>query len=277
MDVHPGDLARAAQLLAHDRAQGPVRLLVALAAELHAARVCVLAAAQHLLQAPGPVLLGEGEQPRAARHLALLVELLRVDRRVEVVVVRVRNVLLGVAQEVAIQVHVALVHPAQPGEAPGVEGVDQQQAGVRRQLQAVDLLAQQAMLERGAREPLHAVDARAHHQQSLGGLGTQVGDVEGELLLVGAAQAERVGGESGAARLGGGQQRASRGGVVPGEVLFAADPQGLLPVGSTPARRLRCARIGSRVPLTQHPSPGDRCSSSRSSLSSSRSRRSSPT
>ena len=107
---------------------------------------------------------------------------------------------LRVAQEVPVQVDVALVDAAHAREAVRVHAVDEEHAGVLRQRERRQLLAEELVLDRAAGEALDAVDPRAHDEQPLGRLGPEVREVDRELLAARAARRDRAAVERGTAR-----------------------------------------------------------------------------
>lgn len=110
-------------------------------------------------------------------------------------------------EAVAVEINVVFVAAAQPGEAMGVEGMDQQHPAAGRQ-GAVEFIQQNAHLATGSGQALHAVGAGDQQQQGLGRGGAQGRRIDGERLTGRAAViGQDMAGEPGAGANGGGQER----------------------------------------------------------------------
>ena len=153
------------------------------AAEEDPLGVAVLPTGHRLLQGARAVGLGVGVERRLGLGDHRVVPFLGADRLLQRGVALVDRVGGAVVDEVAVEVDVVLGHPAQPGEAVGVDRVDLQQRRVRWHL-----------LVKAALQP---ADLDAGTAESLGAVGRREGDEHG----AGVARAEPGGvGEEGFAR-----------------------------------------------------------------------------
>jgi len=126
---------------------------------------------------------------------------------VEGVVGRVLGQGAAEVEAVAVEINVVFVAAAQPGEAMGVEGMDQQRPAAGRQ-GAVEFIQQHAHLATGSGQALHAVDAGDQQQQGLGFVGAQGRRIDGEWLAGRAAViGQDMAGEPGAGAMGSSQER----------------------------------------------------------------------
>ena len=158
MDIHEYHALGRAHLLADDGAQRAVRPDGLAPAELHAVGMCVLAGAERVLHrgVAVPVRIGFHLLP-ALRH-RFGREVARVDCVHQFLVAGVFRVRFRVVEEVAVEVHIVLVHPPVPREAVRGDRMDEDQRRVRRQV-ASQTLAQKRGLDAGAAIAFHAMRA----------------------------------------------------------------------------------------------------------------------
>lgn len=83
--------------------------------------MAVLSRAHHFLQPAHAVFGDEARKIPLRRLLRAVVERLGIDGGVEPIVVRARHVILGMAEEIPVQIDVALVDTPNPGEAVRIE------------------------------------------------------------------------------------------------------------------------------------------------------------
>src|SRR5215470_976897 len=127
------------------------------------------------------------------------------------------------AEKIPVQVDVALVDAADPGETVQVESMHQQDAGVAREIEGFELSCQQLMLDGAAGEAFHAVQPRAHHEHRLRITRADLGDVDRELFPMRSSRADRIAQKHCPATLGGAQKPLARGGIRGREMVNRID------------------------------------------------------
>ena len=170
-----------------------------LAAEEEARRVFVLALG-HGGAERGQAMAADGPGGPDEEQVGAPWRRVGIQQPVHAVVERRRaRVRLAEVEEVAVEIDVLLVGAAAPGEAVGVEGVDQDDGSPRRNVDAAGAhLFQPRQLNRRAEEPLDAVQPGRDDDRPRRAGGADGRDVDGQRLAAGAASGERESLEHGA-------------------------------------------------------------------------------
>ena len=155
-----------------------------LPAEEKAIGIDVLAASDRgLVGLHAAVGVAPGRERRLCPGAAWAVPVGGNEEIMELGVARVLGERPGEIAEVAVQIDVALGHPADMGEAVGIDGVHKQRRD-RLRLGADDALLDEPGLAGRAAKALIAMRARDDDQEGLGLQAAKPGDVDGELFAV---------------------------------------------------------------------------------------------
>ena len=166
MQVDEGRMADTRSLPAQDLAQGPVGPDRRAAAIEHALGIAILARGDGALKRHDAMALAIGLQRGIGRRLAVD-PVARADRLAQLVIGGIDRMRPRVIDEIAVEIDIVLGHPAHPGEAAGVDGMDQKDRRAAGHLRRQPAL-QQPHLEPRAAEAFDAMGPRHDDQQALG-------------------------------------------------------------------------------------------------------------
>ena len=163
---------RALQEPVGDGVQGAVRPARAAAAEEHAVGMAVLAAGHGAEIGDVAHLLAIGGELGLGRLDAGLAEVRRDEKVGDLEIALVHRIGLAVIDVVAVEVVALLRHAPRPGEAVGIDGMDEDRRRVARQAGGADA-RQPVDLEARAAEALDAMGAGDRHDDLRGILGAK--------------------------------------------------------------------------------------------------------